>query len=303
MDHGIHLECLPPHTTNILQPLDVLTLSKMKTSWRKLLSKHYQETNGETLTKQTFALLNHLLPAHCSGGFSKAGVYPFGKRAISKEKLLQPATTSESNTSLFQSNTADEIENKTSCNTNVVNLRRSSSCPNLSSEVEIDTSINPAMACTSTTNVSTPIFIPDRDNQTSTTNTTSVSTTNISTFSILTDAMKVLHSQFDEPTFPESIYMQTAPSPNVIQFDMNSPSNQNNNNPSNTEQEKKNFGANAQSSLRTITNLKTSDRSILDAITMAINNHMKPTIIATNKRKKQIDRPFGESLTSVDAYI
>ncbi|CAF1023541.1 unnamed protein product [Rotaria sordida] len=151
--------------------------------------------------------------------------------------------------------------------------------------------------------------------------------------------MKVLHSQFDEPAFPgkigyyniyyedviisvlESIYMQSAPSPNVIQFDMNSPSNQNfssqflrtllfisllfldNNNPSNREQEKKNLGANAQSSLRTITNLNTSDRSVLDAITMAINNHMKPTIIATNKRKKQIDRPFGESLTSVDAYI
>ncbi|CAF3985916.1 unnamed protein product, partial [Rotaria sordida] len=140
MDHGIHLECLPPHTTNILQPLDVLTLSKMKRSWRELLSNHYKETNAETLTKQKFALLisnlfkNHLLSAHCSSGFSKAGVYPFDKRATSKEKLLQSATTSESNTSLFQSNTTDKIEDKTSSNTNVVNLRRSSSCPNPSSE-------------------------------------------------------------------------------------------------------------------------------------------------------------------------
>ncbi|CAF4577015.1 unnamed protein product, partial [Rotaria sp. Silwood2] len=334
MDHGIHLECLPPHTTNILQPLDVLTLSKIKRSWRELLSNHYNQTNAASLTKQKFALLNYLLPAHCSGGFAKAGVYPFDKRAISKEKLLQPATTSESHTSLFESNTADNIGDKASSNTNVVNLRRSSSCPNLSSEdlslllntnslstnnnivtnswisinkapAEMDTSINPAMVHTSTTNVSTENFIPDCDNLTSTTNSTSTSKTNTSTFSILTDAMKVLHSPFDEPAFSESIYMRTSSPPDVIQFDMNSSADQNNNNNdlSNREKGKKNFGTNAQSSLRTITNSTTSDRSVLDAITTAINNHMKPTLIAANKRKKQIDRPFGESLTSVDAYI
>ena len=57
MDHGIHLECLPPHTTTILQPLDVLTLSKVKTSWRRLLQNHYKETNGQPITKQKFTLL------------------------------------------------------------------------------------------------------------------------------------------------------------------------------------------------------------------------------------------------------
>jgi transposase len=57
MDHGIHLECLPPHTTTILQPLDVLTFSKLKNSWRKLLSKHFQQTNSQAITKQKFALL------------------------------------------------------------------------------------------------------------------------------------------------------------------------------------------------------------------------------------------------------
>lgn len=30
---------------------------------------------------------------------------------------------------------------------------------------------------------------------------------------------------------------------------------------------------------------------------------MKPTISADNTRKKKIDRPYGESITTVDAYI
>ena len=30
---------------------------------------------------------------------------------------------------------------------------------------------------------------------------------------------------------------------------------------------------------------------------------MAPTVTETNKRKRQIDRPYGESITSVDAYL
>lgn len=76
------------------------------------------------------------------------------------------------------------------------------------------------------------------------------------------------------------------------------------NNLFNDDREKQSFVATSiQSSSTSIANSETSCRSALDAITNAINNHMKPTIIATNKRRKQIDRPFGESITSVDAYI
>ncbi len=57
MDNKIHLECLPPHSTTILQPLDVLTLSKIKTAWRKLLSRHFKQTNSAPVTKEKFVLL------------------------------------------------------------------------------------------------------------------------------------------------------------------------------------------------------------------------------------------------------
>lgn len=61
---------------------------------------------------------HHFLPAHCSGGFAKAGIYPFDKRAISKDKIKtisQPISNDMSsqshNRSLIDSaNTADNNE-------------------------------------------------------------------------------------------------------------------------------------------------------------------------------------------------
>ena len=57
MDNGIELECLPPHTTTILQPLDVVTLNKVKTGWRSLLEEHNMKTNSAPIGKQHFALM------------------------------------------------------------------------------------------------------------------------------------------------------------------------------------------------------------------------------------------------------
>lgn len=57
MDHQIELECLPPHTTTILQPLDVVPLHKVKTAWRSLLIEHNVKTNSGPISKQKFSLL------------------------------------------------------------------------------------------------------------------------------------------------------------------------------------------------------------------------------------------------------
>ncbi len=77
----------------------------------------------------------------------------------------------------------------------------------------------------------------------------------------------------------------------------------NNNNSSYSEGETQ-TGQAAETESSSTGNLGVSNRTALNAITAAINNHMKPTIISTDqKRKRQVDRPYGESLTSVDAYI
>ena len=36
-ENGIHLYCLPPHTTHILQPLDVGVYGPVKQAWKKIL--------------------------------------------------------------------------------------------------------------------------------------------------------------------------------------------------------------------------------------------------------------------------
>ncbi len=77
----------------------------------------------------------------------------------------------------------------------------------------------------------------------------------------------------------------------------------NNNNSSYSEGETQ-TGQAAETESSSTGNLGISNRTALNAITAAINNHMKPTVISTDqKRKRQVDRPYGESLTSVDAYI
>jgi hypothetical protein len=57
MENEIELECLPPHTTTILQPLDVATLSKVKTAWRNIISLHNEKTNGAPIRKPEFSLM------------------------------------------------------------------------------------------------------------------------------------------------------------------------------------------------------------------------------------------------------
>lgn len=57
LEHGIELLCLPPHSTTILQPLDVVTLTKVKTAWRKILQMHNTQTNSQNIDKKRFSYL------------------------------------------------------------------------------------------------------------------------------------------------------------------------------------------------------------------------------------------------------
>jgi hypothetical protein len=56
------------------------------------------------------------------------------------------------------------------------------------------------------------------------------------------------------------------------------------------------------SSLSFNQNEKLTNQSVLNAITTAVNNHMSPMATVNNKRKRLVERPYGESLTSVEAF-
>ncbi|CAF1294572.1 unnamed protein product, partial [Rotaria sordida] len=73
----------------------------------------------------------HVLKGHCSSGFAKAGIYPFDPRAISKEKLLVPPTS----TTMVSPAT---IAQQTSSDDSIINysprqrVNRSASCDHFS---------------------------------------------------------------------------------------------------------------------------------------------------------------------------
>ena len=51
----VHLMCLPPHTTHILQPLDVGVYGPVKKAWRGILKAYKTRTLGANVTKEEFA--------------------------------------------------------------------------------------------------------------------------------------------------------------------------------------------------------------------------------------------------------
>lgn len=155
MDHRIELLCLPPHSTTILQPLDVVTLTKVKTSWRKLLQLHNTQTNSQKIDKKRFSYLvsvkpvllndihlcssvlkigklwkDYILPSHCSAGFSRAGVYPYDPRAVSKEKIFEPPKSCPDN------QVPHAINLNATINVPQPRLTRSSSCNDFSIDGE-----------------------------------------------------------------------------------------------------------------------------------------------------------------------
>ena len=51
---GVHLVCLPPHTTHLLQPLDVGVYGPVKKTWKTIIKQHNLETQAERIVKEDF---------------------------------------------------------------------------------------------------------------------------------------------------------------------------------------------------------------------------------------------------------
>ncbi|CAF4769515.1 unnamed protein product [Rotaria socialis] len=258
MTNGVQLECLPTHSTTILQPLDAVTLTKLKTAWRKLLHQHNFKTNSAPIDKVKFAYLikdlwkNNLLKSHCQGGFAKADIYPFDPRAVSKEKLLSPPSSigvhdnQVSLPTVRSDSNGNMVHRNRSTNTSRT-INRSSSCINLST-LSLDLTMT------------TLEFLTGSNSK----NSHSIPQTNEA----------LLHHFSSCLTTASSNSAST-----IIDTSTNSVNDITSHNSS----------------------INTSNT--LNALTKAINNHMTSSQQIANKRKRAVERPYGESLTNMDVLL
>ena len=49
MDHRVKLLYLPPHSATVLQTLEIIALTRIKTAWRKILIIHNTQANSQKL--------------------------------------------------------------------------------------------------------------------------------------------------------------------------------------------------------------------------------------------------------------
>ena len=297
MNNRIELECLPPHTTTILQPLDVVTLHKVKTAWRTLLTEHNTKTNSAPIGKAKFSSMvrllaakklrsrqvqgyltwlffqisdlwkNYVLKGHCSGGFAKAGIYPFDPRAVSKEKLLTQHssnnTTDLSDEATIMDDTLMPIPSSSfdqSSNTNRV-------LATAATQTEIDHSISftdPTQPITMTFSSSDP------DIPTAIPSITSTSS---------------------------SVSLDTAPTTTGANFS-SPPDNNDDSNSSNAPV----YTDLTNQRIISPDNSLSTQRSPLNVLTNVINQFMTTSTPVTSQtqRRQQVDRHRGESLTSVE---
>lgn len=109
--HNITLFVFPPHTTHLLQPMDVGVFKPFKAAWAHVLKEYKLETMASRVDRLVFPSLiakmwdKVFLPEHIIGGFRGAGIHPLSRKAIPVSKLktsipFQEATATTSSAQL-----------------------------------------------------------------------------------------------------------------------------------------------------------------------------------------------------------
>lgn len=88
----IHIIKLPPHSSHLLQPLDISVFKSLKTYWDEALVKWQRKNIGKKLPKSVFSkivgeLWLNTSPEIIKNGFSKGGIAPFNDEVIPKEQF------------------------------------------------------------------------------------------------------------------------------------------------------------------------------------------------------------------------
>ena len=118
LEENIKIILLPPHTTDVLQQLDVGLFRSLKVNLSKVTDRvkmlsvtgGYQsinKTNFTAIFKESFERSMSL--ATITNGFRKTGIYPFNPKAINKTSLI-PIELSPSSTPIIATSTLPGVE-------------------------------------------------------------------------------------------------------------------------------------------------------------------------------------------------
>ncbi|CAF3903029.1 unnamed protein product [Rotaria sp. Silwood1] len=94
---------LPPSCTHALQPLDTVTFSSAKQSWKRIVTNYFLRSGRKTIRKIDLPLLfnklysSAFIPKQVVAGFSRAGVWPFDSNAMKDKVAKQPLATKQIN--------------------------------------------------------------------------------------------------------------------------------------------------------------------------------------------------------------
>ncbi|KAJ8966409.1 hypothetical protein NQ314_003539 [Rhamnusium bicolor] len=96
-ENGIILYALPPNTTQIMQPADVIVFKHLKSEWKKTVLEWQAKPENINciLTKSTFCpllveVLNMLsLSKSIINGFKRCGLYPLDPNVVDYSKCIQ----------------------------------------------------------------------------------------------------------------------------------------------------------------------------------------------------------------------
>lgn len=98
IESDVVLLCLPPHTTHMLQPLDVAVYRALKAELGKVVAQARQLSSSVWVSKAAFsgvfrvAYQQAFTMATVTSGFEKCGIYPYNPKAVN-ESLLQRSTS------------------------------------------------------------------------------------------------------------------------------------------------------------------------------------------------------------------
>lgn len=96
-DNNIHLCCLPPHSSHLMQPLDVSFYKPLKTAWGKACSNYCAQNPGYHVTKHEFshvfreAWISSVKLSTIVNGFQEAGLCPFNPDKVLTDAKVLPS--------------------------------------------------------------------------------------------------------------------------------------------------------------------------------------------------------------------